>query len=44
MQNCHDRIEELLSVKIYLIGIVALVVAIIMVRTTRQTLLFLISF
>lgn len=29
--NCHDRIEELLSVKIYLIGIVALVVAIIMI-------------
>lgn len=34
MQNCHDRIDELFSVKIYIIGIVALAVAVVMVRTT----------
>lgn len=39
MQNCHDRIEELMSVRIYVFGFVAVVVAAIMVRRTRQTLL-----
>jgi len=29
--NCHDRIQELFSSKIYLIGIAALVVAVIMI-------------
>lgn len=33
LQNCHSRIQELFSDKIYLIGIAALVVAVIMVRT-----------
>lgn len=37
MQNCHNRIEELMSVRIYVFGFVAVVVAAIMVRTTRQT-------
>lgn len=33
LQSCHDRINELFHDKIYLIGIAALVVAVIMVRT-----------
>lgn len=36
LQNCHDRIQELFSDKIYLIGIAALVVAVIMVRTKTK--------
>lgn len=36
LQSCHNRIEELFSDKIYLIGIAALVVAVIMVRTTTH--------
>lgn len=40
LQSCHHRIQELFSDKIYLIGIAALAVAVIMVRTwscTSQT-------
>ncbi len=37
LQNCHQRIQELFSDKIYLIGIAALVVAVIMVRTLNNT-------
>lgn len=33
LQSCHQRINELFHDKIYLIGIAALVVAVIMVRT-----------
>lgn len=36
LQSCHQRIDELFSDKIYLIGIAALVVAVIMVRTTTH--------
>uniref|UniRef100_A0A3Q3GH17 Tetraspanin n=1 Tax=Labrus bergylta TaxID=56723 RepID=A0A3Q3GH17_9LABR len=35
--SCHNRIQELFSDKIYLIGIAALVVAVIMVRTGSCT-------
>lgn len=33
LQSCHYRLKDLFSDKIYLIGIAALVVAVIMVRT-----------
>lgn len=36
LQTCHERIQELFSDKIYVIGIAALVVAVIMVRSSRR--------
>lgn len=36
LQSCHSRIQELFSDKIYLIGIAALVVAVIMVRAQNK--------
>lgn len=34
--NCHKKIDELFSGKLYLIGIAAVVVAVIMVSVTRE--------